>query len=156
MKNGYEARYHNRKIKHAFLTGLIGIIICLVSAFGTKLLYKKSAGEIDGSYEKVKVTVCDKIKSKPFRGGIKYYIHGKAEDGYEGTFWVRSELYEKLTKGDMFDIYQYKNNYSSTLDSLISENAGVAYTVLYLAAIMAMPMGIIFLIIGIVQKINLS
>lgn len=154
MEYGYRVRYGNRKIKHAFLTGVIGIIIFIITAFGANLLYKKSAGEIYGNYEKVDVVVLEKIKSKPVRGRTKYYVHGKTEDGYEGTFWVRSELFEKLEKGDIFGIYKYKNYYGSTLNSLVSENAGIAYTVLYLAAIMAMPMGIIFIILGAVQKIK--
>lgn len=154
MKQEYSGRYHKREIKHAFLTGIISIIIFIVTAFGADALFKKSANDIGDNYETVRVKALEKIESRPVRSSTKYYIRGMAEDGYEGIFWVPGELYKKIETGDYFNVYKYKDCYSSTLHSLISENAGAVYQILYLTAIMALPSSVIFVGIGIVQKIK--
>lgn len=154
MKQEYSVRYHKREIKHAFLTGIISIIIFIVTAFGANALFKKSANDIGDNYETVRVKAIEKIESRSARSSTKYYIRGMAEDGYEGIFWVSSELYKKIETGDYFNVYKYKDCYSSTLHSLISENAGAVYQILYLTAIMALPASVIFVGIGIVQKIK--
>ena len=154
MKQEYSGRYHKREIKHAFLTGIISSIIFIVTAFGANALFKKSANDIGDNYETVRVKAIEKIESRSTRTSTKYYIRGMAEDGYEGIFWVSSELYKKIETGDYFNVYKYKDCYSSTLHSLISENAGAVYQILYLTAIMALPASVIFVGIGIVQKIK--
>ena len=148
------SRYHNKEIKNAFLTGIISLIIFLATAFGANALYRKSADEIGDNYKTINVTVLEKIKSRSAKSGTKYYIRGIAEDGHEGTFWVESELYKKLEVGKLFSIYKYEDCYSSTLHSLVSENAGMAYTISYLTAIITAPMCIIFTAIGIVKRIR--
>ncbi|MCM1344737.1 MAG: hypothetical protein NC305_15865 [Lachnospiraceae bacterium] len=154
MKQEYIGRYHKSEIKHAFLTGIISIVIFIVTAFGASALFKKSANDIGDNYETVRVKAIEKIERRPVRSSTKYYIRGVAEDGYEGIFWVPGELYKEIETGDFFNVYKYKDCYGSTLDSLIEENAGAVYLILELTAIMALPAGVIFVGIGIVQKIK--
>ena len=155
MKQKYSGRYHKSEIKHAFLSGIISIIIFIVTAFGANALFKKSANDIGDNYDTVRVKAIEKIENRPSRSrNTYYYIRGMAKNGYEDVFWVPSELYKEIETGDFFNIYKYKDCYGSTLDSLIEENAGAVYLILDLTAIIALPTSVTFVGIGIVQKIK--
>lgn len=84
MKQEYSGRYHKREIKHAFLTGIISIIIFIVTAFGADALFKKSANDIGDNYETVRVKAIEKGESENLSYGSKglvishFILPGKA------------------------------------------------------------------------------